>query len=382
MTGRVLFVDDEENVLLAHARTFRKRFPLDTAIGGKEALYRLEREGPYAVIVSDMRMPGMDGVELLEKVRKDHPDVVRVMLTGNSDQFTAMEAVNRGAIFRFAAKPCEGEALGRIIGDALDQHRLLTIERDLLERTLKGAVTMLGELLSLLDPASFGRSQEVGSLAREIASRLDMKDAWMLEVAAVLAHIGIHTLPPPVVAKLQGGGFMTALEREMCHRIPEIGSNLISCVPRLDEVASIVFYSHKNMNGTGFPNDDVRGGLIPLGARVLRVATDHVAQTSKGGDPLGLLKSMEGRQAWYDLKVLAALREVLEARGPSRLGGIPREIPLAALEAGQRLARDVVTLDGWVVLPRETVVGRTHLEKLRNFHRLAGLLEPLAVHGE
>ncbi|BDU75427.1 HD domain-containing phosphohydrolase [Mesoterricola sediminis] len=379
MNGRILFVDDEENILLAHARTFRKRFAFDTALGGREALYRLAHEGPYAVVVSDMRMPEMDGVELLEQVRRNHPEVVRVMLTGNSDQFTAMEAVNRGAIFRFATKPCEGEALARILLDALEQHRLLTIERDLLERTLKGAVMMLGELLSMLDPASFGRSQQVATLAVAIAGELEMQEAWMLEVAAVLAHIGIHTLPPSVVAKLQAGGFLTAVEREMCHRIPEIGSNLISCVPRLDEVANIVFYSQKNMNGTGFPNDDIRGGLIPLGARVLRVAADFVTLAGREGGDLEVLRSMEGRQAWYDLKVLQALRAVLEARGGLQQAPETRDIPFLDLRSGQRLAEDVVTLDGWVVLPRDTVVGRTHLEKLRNFHRLAGLREPLRV---
>jgi response regulator RpfG family c-di-GMP phosphodiesterase len=335
---KILFVDDEENILLAYARSLRKRFQMDLAPGGREALYRLKNEGPFAVIITDMRMPGMDGVQLLEEAQRCSPDTVRMMLTGNSDQQTAMEAVNKGAIFRFLTKPCDTEDLARALGAALEQHRLQTVEKDLLERTLKGAILMLGELLSMLDPASFGRSQQVADLAKGIAGAMSMENPWMLEVAAVLAHIGIHTLPPTVLAKLQSGAFMGSVEREMCHSIPEIGANLIRCIPRLDDVASIVYYGQKNYNGTGFPPDDLKGDLLPLGSRILRVASDFVTLQGQKGSSGAALRDMSTRLAWYDPKVLQALRGLLGRRESEDEQPSIRSVAFEELQVGQRLA--------------------------------------------
>jgi CheY-like chemotaxis protein len=128
-------------------------------MGGAAALALMGEAGPFAIIVSDTRMPGMDGVELLSQVKEQFPDTTRVMLTGNADQATAMEAVNRGAIFRFLTKPCDSELLVQTLEAGIRQYELVTAEMQLLDQTLKGTLEMLVELLSLLDPRSFGRTQ-------------------------------------------------------------------------------------------------------------------------------------------------------------------------------------------------------------------------------
>src|SRR5438874_2087063 len=112
---KILFVDDDPNILAGFQRTLRKQFAFDTVLSGAEALDHLKKSGPYAVVVADMRMPGMEGIELLERVRAAAPDTVRVMLTGNADQQTAVEAVNRGQIFKFLNKPCDAEVLVRAL---------------------------------------------------------------------------------------------------------------------------------------------------------------------------------------------------------------------------------------------------------------------------
>jgi len=109
--AKILFVDDDPNILAAMQRNLRKRFTLDTVTGPDEALHTLKTKGPYAVIVADMSMPIMNGAELLEEVRLSSPDTVRIMLTGNADQRTATEAVNRGNVFRFLSKPCAPETI-------------------------------------------------------------------------------------------------------------------------------------------------------------------------------------------------------------------------------------------------------------------------------
>ena len=145
LTERVLFVDDEVRVLQAYKRALRKIFSIDTATGGQQALELVDSRGPYAVIVADMRMPGMTGVQLLAEMRNRAPNTVRIMLTGNSDQQTAIDAVNEGDVFRFLNKPCSPENVGRAVAAGINHYRLATAEQDLLEKTLSGSIEMLSD---------------------------------------------------------------------------------------------------------------------------------------------------------------------------------------------------------------------------------------------
>jgi DNA-binding NtrC family response regulator len=132
--GRILFVDDEPAFLYGYKLMLRQEFEVDTAVGGEQGLASIHDHGPYAVVVSDMRMPGMNGLEFLTRVRRVSPDTVRMMLTAHTDINTAMEAVNEGNIFRFLTKPCERDVLGKAITAGLVQYRLVTAEKELLEK--------------------------------------------------------------------------------------------------------------------------------------------------------------------------------------------------------------------------------------------------------
>jgi len=382
MKPKILLVDDEANVLQAYTRVLRNRFALDTANGGAEALDQLENRGPYAVIVSDMRMPGMDGVELLSQARERFPDTVRIMLTGNADQQTATEAVNQGAIFRFLNKPCDSELLASTLDQAIRQHELITAEKSLLENTLKGTIRMLVELLSCLDPISFGRAQAMAAHAEAIAMEMGMENPWVLGIASILSQIGVLTVPEGVASKLQTGTFLTSAERDLANRIPEIGADLIRNIPRLEEVAEAVLYMNKNVNGTGFPPDSKKDQEIPLGGRILRVVWDYERLLPKFSTPHSALHDMEARTTWYDLEVLHAFRRCLESQRTEAPSQPTRQIGLHELRVGQVLLAGIETMDGLLVVPAGTVVGLAHLQKLRNFARLSGIREPLLVTGE
>ncbi len=119
--NRVLFVDDEVQMLNAIKRALRKQFEIEIAVGGAKALELIEVSDPFRVVVSDMQMPGMNGIEFLRHVKERSPDTVRIMMTGDADQRTAVNAVNQGDIFRFLQKPCDPDELVRAISDAVDQ---------------------------------------------------------------------------------------------------------------------------------------------------------------------------------------------------------------------------------------------------------------------
>jgi len=381
MKPRILLVDDEENLLQGYTRVLRGRFAVDTALGGELGLKMMAEMGPYAVVVSDMRMPGMDGIAFLAKAMARHPDTVRIMLTGNADQETAMEAVNQGEVFRFLTKPCEIERLGRTLDQAVRQHELLTAEKSLVEDTLKGAIRMLVELLSCLDPISFGRAQAMAVHAEAIGQEMGMENSWTLGIASILSQIGILTVPEGVASKLHAGAFLNSHERDLANRIPEIGADLIRNIPRLEEVADAVLYMNKNVNGTGYPADHRKEEDIPLGGRILRVVWDYERLYSKFGNSLATVRDMEARTTWYDLEVLRAFGRCLERQVVETPVAPAQQISLHELRIGQILLTGIETVEGMLVIPEGTTIGLAHLQKLRNFARLSGIREPLLVTG-
>jgi len=138
MAEKILFVDDEPQVLEGFRRLLSPTFRIETASSAAEALTKLKRTGPYAVVVCDMRMPEMDGVGLLYRIKLDFPDAVRIMLTGNSDQETAVRAVNEGNVFRFLTKPCDEELLTKTLNAAIVEYRLTNQKEDMLDKARAG----------------------------------------------------------------------------------------------------------------------------------------------------------------------------------------------------------------------------------------------------
>jgi serine phosphatase RsbU (regulator of sigma subunit) len=126
MKDKVLLVDDDAMVLAGLKRQLRNQFRIETALSGKEALKRIEEKGPFAVIVSDYFMPGMNGIEFLCRVKETDPDTVRMMLTGSADMSTAIQAVNEGSIFQFHPKPCPTDTLGKAIQSGIEAYRKTT----------------------------------------------------------------------------------------------------------------------------------------------------------------------------------------------------------------------------------------------------------------
>ena len=196
MIEKILFIDDDTNLLAAVERNLRLKFNLVTAPGGEAGLAKMAADGPFAVVVADMQMPGMNGVQLLTEVRKRRPETVRLMLTGNADQHTAVEAVNQGHVFQFLTKPCPTEMLALALQAGLKQYRLITAERELLEKTLNGSIKVLADVLSLIDPLSFGRGEALCGYMRAYVSSLNFENSWEFEMAAMLSQTGMVTIPP------------------------------------------------------------------------------------------------------------------------------------------------------------------------------------------
>ena len=191
----ILCVDDDPNILASFERQFRKRFTIETATGAEKGLEVIAQKGPFAVVVSDLHMPGMDGIEFLNRVRSQWPQTIRIMLTGQADLSTAIAAVNQGNIFRFLVKPCTTTILGLVIEAALEQHRLQMAERQLTEQTLLGCVNVLVDILGIVQPDAFSRAVRLRRYVQHLAGAIGGATTWEFEAAAMLSQIGWITLP-------------------------------------------------------------------------------------------------------------------------------------------------------------------------------------------
>jgi response regulator RpfG family c-di-GMP phosphodiesterase len=379
MSNKILCIDDDANVLTGIQRNLRKQFEIDTALGALEALKLIEKECPYAVIVADMQMPGMNGVEFLNIARQKYPDTIRVMLTGNADQQTATDAVNHGHIFQFLNKPCPPERLAQVLNDGVKQYRLITAERELLENTLNGSIKLLTEMLALSDPVTFGRSQSTRDRARQVGKILELPVIWELELAAMLAQIGYVTLPPVISQKARDGLDLTGPEQDVLQRVPKVSSDLLANIPRLQTVAHIVLYQAKNLDGTGFPFDEINGEAVPLAARILRVLLELAQQEAAKIPPFKVLEQLRQRPEWFDLKVIEAVAKILGPDAPSGPTLPPSAIAFGELRPGVTLAADICTTDNVMVIGAGTKITPFMMERLRNFASLSGLKEPIYV---
>lgn len=377
MIRRILMVDDDERILASYQRSLRLKFELEVALGGVEGLQKLQEAGPFAVVVADMQMPGMNGIHFLERVQEAAPESVRMMLTGNADQHTAVEAVNRGQIFRFLNKPCAVPDITRALEAGLEQYRLVTAERELLDKTLSGAVQVLTDLLSMADPAGFGRVEGLLDYCLTVARMLGMEDVWSLRLAAMLGQIGRLTLPQGLLDRAALGRPLGDHEKGMLAALPETSARLLSHIPRLEQVAQIVRYQHKHFDGTGFPPDDAKGEAIPLGARILGTVRAYLDLEAQAGTPAKALDTLRGLSGRHDPKVIAALLELLGPAGPPPPK--PRPLGLDELEEGMVLAADVFTSSGLLLFSTGSRLGLSHIEKIQNFARLFGVRTPVMV---
>lgn len=381
MPDKILCVDDEASILSAYQRGLRKLVDIDVALGGDEALKILATGGPYAVIVSDMNMPGMNGIQFLAKARGLAPDSVRMMLTGANDLGTAMSAVNEGNIFRFLTKPCPPEQLIKSIEAGIRQYHLVTAERELLEKTLSGSVGVLTEILSIADPESFGRAQSMRGDIRCLANQLKIANAWELEIAAMLSQIGSVTIPPVVTLKAKTGRQLTDVEQDMIRRIPAVGSALLANIPRLETVARIVLYLTKRFDGGGFPQDKLAGAEIPMGSRVLRLLFDLVDLERGGAARAQALATIKDRAGHYDPDVVAAAITCLSQPVVATKAAAPVIKPLTInmLRPGQILRGDIKTSEGQLLISAGLTISAPMLERLANFARITSISEPILV---
>ena len=397
----LLFVDDEENILNALRRLFRPlAYKILTAGSGAEALAILEHE-PVDLIISDMRMPLMDGAQLLEQVRAKWPDTLRILLTGYADVGSTIAAINKGEIYRYIAKPWEDNDIILVVRHALERklleqekHRLeqLTLRQNEELKTLNASlevkvqertaelkksfitsVRIFSNLFELRAGRLAGHSRRVAELARSLAQHMGMSDADIQDVifAALLHDIGKIGLPDSLLEKPFPS--LNSDERAQVMTHPTIGQTALMSLDRLKGAAELIGAHHERFDGLGYPNS-LAGTDIPLGARILAVANEydalqHGALLSRhlnSADANEFINKKSGQR--YDPAVVKAFNKILNEGHAERA----QKIKSADLRSGMVLANDLTAHNGLLLLSRDHVLDDVVIASLLQFEHREG----------
>ena len=314
----LLLVDDEKAIIRALNRLFRKEgYNIMTAESGAEGLDKLHQsERPVSMIISDQRMPEMNGAQFLEKAKEIYPEAIRYLLTGYSDLDAVIHAINEGEIHRYLNKPWNDEDLVLQVRQSLEHLELasenrrltaLTIEQNkklselnkglerkvqertkevieknnaleninrMLEESFMGSIRLLVSLVEILNPLLGKQMRQTAHWARLVAEDFDLgaSDLDKIEMAGMIHDIGLLGFPEEIWCKEIEQ--LKDENRKLYHEHPTIASIILENVEKLADVGEIVLFHHEYVNGEGFPNG-LKGDQIPLGSRIILVASDY-----------------------------------------------------------------------------------------------------------
>ena len=353
----VLCVDDEPRVVDGLALHLRNDYQVLSANGAQSALQALKDHGAPAVIVSDMRMPGMDGATLLKHVKHLYPETTRILLTGDPGRDVAIAAVNEGQIFRYLTKPCPPDQLRAAIEAGVAHHRLLVAEKVLLQETLIGCIGALVDILAITNPVAFGRATRVKRVAADLAAAIGTKGFWQLEAAAMLSQIGYISLPTELVEKLHYGKRLTSEERVLADGAPQVAQKLLGRIPRLEPVMEILAASQQ-------VKSDLPEGLIKLGAGILRLVLEYDTQIAQGRPINEAIAAIRAQTSRHDAKLVEQLELLV---GASVGAQDQSEVAVGDLIPGMVFMNDLRTPVGTLLVPKGFEVTATFLERVRNF---------------
>lgn len=362
---KLLLVDDEPNIIDGISRRLRREYQIFAANDGAQALKLLQQQGEMHVMVSDMRMPVMDGATLLTEACKAYPDMIRILLTGQADLPSAITAVNEGQVFRFLLKPCPTDVLRSQLSAAVAQYRLVQAERVLLQQTLRGAVHTLSEVLAMAMPEAFGRATRIKQRAKLLAEAAGVQDSWRIEVAATLSQLGAVTLHADTVSRLYHGQPLSAEEQKAADRLPKIAVELLGSIPRLEPVCELITL--------GFASEQSK---VPTSveAQALRLCNDHEALLTAGTDSDEALETL--RKRGFDATLVSTLAELSANEHASRR---IKSVDLMELFDGMVLAEDVYTASGTLLLARGHTIRRNVIDRLRAMRSQLGKYTTLRV---
>ena len=364
MAAKILLVDDEPLVLGGYERTLHRDFQVDTAVGGELGMQAIHERGPYAVVISDMRMPGMSGAQFLAKARKASPDTVRMLLTGYTDLGAAMEAVNEGNIFRFLTKPCAKEVLVAAINAGVEQYQLIRSEKELLEKTLLGSIKVLADILNVSSPEAHGRSMRIAHFVRHIANKFSFESRWRLEAAATLSQLGCVTLEADLIQRAFAGVKLSQEDQARFDTHPGAAMRLLAGIPRLEPIAWIIgqqLVKEIPAQVPELPLDSMQETVLSATILKLAVAFDDLRMNPFSDEEA--IARLRGRSKEFSRELIDSLTGIKLEAGRMQA----RRVPTLKLTTGMILDQEIRNKQGMLLFAKGQEITGAVLIKIENF---------------
>ncbi len=387
MAQLILLVDDEPKVISALTREITSQQFCDvvSATSGNEALELLRSNPGVSVIVSDYRMPVMDGITFLLKAQQITPDATRMILSGVADLEMATNAINLGQIFRLLLKPCPTETFVSSIKDGIRQFELVTGERELLQKTLKGSIKILTDLLSAINPDSFLQSTRISALARNLANELGLSNAWEVELAGALCRIGCVTIPPEVLDQWMKGKILDPDQQRMVDSVARVGNHLLRNIPRLEKIAEGILYQSSPYTSKNIFTKEKSGKDIPLIGRILKIVIDYDRFYSIDHQNKSAFNRMQNLAHEYDPEYLTVFKEKVVSDQENGLSQKVKseskltEVHFDEVQNGMTIMANVFDNKGRMLIAAGTIVTDIIKLRLSNYSQIYGLDQPLLV---
>lgn len=322
--SQILFVDDDTRLLSSIRRMLGRAFSIQTAQSGAEALEILDTQGPFAVVVSDIKMPEMDGITFLSQVKERYPDTVRLLLTAFANLQNALDAINTGYIFRLLMKPCNEQNLYQALSDALQQHQLIQNQYEVeglrkLKMAMDGIVSGFAALIEARDPYTAGHQRKVTNLSLAIAKSLDLDRERMecLRLGAMVHDVGKVYIPAEFLNKPTK---LSEAEFTIIKSHPLVGYNILQHVEFPWPVSQVVLQHHERLDGSGYPYGTAARQLLTE-SRILAVAdvvdamTSHRPYRAALGVEAALDEIQQHKKTQYDEEIVEACDDLLRKQG-------------------------------------------------------------------
>ncbi len=417
--AKLLILDDEQSILNSLKRLFiREKYDVTVTPSWSEAL-ELIKSNSYALVISDQRMPEMQGSEFLGKVKEAQPHCTRILLTGYSDIEAALEAINQGEVYRYILKPWDETELLKTVKDGTERSLLIqeneklneklkkqnselidlnqTLEVKVEERTKEisslnkklkssflGTVKSMGKLSEMHSSTVGSHSKRVAKICKDIARGLGLTGRMLLaiEIAAFLHDIGKvgvseRTLKTPETS-------LSLEDHENLKRHALIGESIVKSIPHLEEVAHIIRHHHEKYDGTGYP-DQLSGDKIPIGSRIIHVADafDKILNSKANLNKINIEdafnKIKHHTYSHFDPIVIQQLNNLMMQGKIQADYAIEFEISPQELKPGMLLARDIKTSKGLRLIQKNTLIEPKHISRITQFHSSDPIIDGIYI---
>ncbi|MGE4560738.1 MAG: response regulator [Desulfobulbus sp.] len=376
MYASLLFIDDDAQILNSLTRNLSTKYRVVVAERPEEGLRIFAENGPFSVLVSDMRMPGMNGVEVLCRAQEINADTTRILLTGYGDQQAAIEAVNKGRIFKFLTKPCPIQTLVPVLQEGIRQYKLNVNDRFVDERTRQGVAGLLFQILAMVNPAAQQKAQRLKDYCRHLAKGLRPQQCSMVEIAAVLSQLGCLDLSRKTMLASDGGAVVDHAAADRTREQYDVAARLLMHLPRFEVIIEIL--SLLDQPPSRFPAYDniEMKETVPLCTRILQTALGLDSLLISGKSPEESLDMLRSNQPFYDSSLvdrLGSYEFVLHDE-------VLLYVRVSELTPCMVLAEDICDEDGTLLIAGGQLLAQSLLVYLHKVHRRIGLTEPIGVY--